>query len=175
MLLSIRITIILILSIYLRFSTVIIVRCSQSTEMCLSDRTDSNTAGTKLWCSEFGVICSWTVVSRNLSKTCMCISEVRLIQAVWGDSYTVALHVRLCEVRLARYAVDVCITLFICVVACFRTFPRFASFINRAAYSETTQRCLPRVFVDCIDNSLSYIHSRSPAGIYCKRSPFTIV
>lgn len=71
-----------------------------------------------------------------------------------GDSYTVALLDWLCEVRLARHAVDVCIILFICVVACFRTFPRFASFINRVAYSVTSQRCLPRVSVDCLYSSL---------------------
>ena len=84
----------------------------------------------------------------------MCTSAVRLIEAMQGDSYTVALLDWLCEVRLARHAVDVCIILFICVVACFRTFPRFASFINRVAYSVTSQRCLPRVSVDCLYSSL---------------------
>ena len=39
LLISICITIILMLSIYLRFSTLVIVRCNQSTEMCPTELT----------------------------------------------------------------------------------------------------------------------------------------
>jgi len=84
----------------------------------------------------------------------VCVSAVRLSEAMQGDSYTVALLDWLCEVRLARHAVDVCIILYICVVACFRTFPRFVSFANRVAYSVMSQCCLSRASVDCSHSSL---------------------